>query len=173
MEEVPHCLRAGQERLFCPRAHACTEKDIAMAVPPLFLSLPINGTLLLLLAQASFHNPSAVVLLTPACGVLLSSPSGCLHTANPSPLLGTDCQSLSKCPAPTQASQAVVSRGICTDGLCGSLSALCSSIWLVHFSLGFLNSLFILADLPSVRWPPSVGTHFLFHSCLSGVVVPS
>ena len=47
--------------------------------PPL-LSLPHNGALLLLRAQAS--SSWAVVLCSPACRALLPSPSGYLHTAN-------------------------------------------------------------------------------------------
>ena len=51
------------------------------ALPP--LALPNNGALLLLQAQTASHTPSAVA---PA-----SLPSsGCFHTANPSPLPGTD-----------------------------------------------------------------------------------
>ena len=46
---------------------------------------------------------------SPAHGTLLLSPSGCPHTDNPNPLLRTELQSLSHCPAPAPASEAVVS----------------------------------------------------------------
>ena len=39
--------------------------------------------------------PQPVAHSSPACGTLLISPSGCLHTANHSPLPGTDLWSLS------------------------------------------------------------------------------
>ena len=66
-----------------------------MAVPPPPLALPKNGALLLLWDQTSSWVPLAVVHYSPTIGTLLPSPSGCLHTANPSPLPGTDLWSLS------------------------------------------------------------------------------
>ena len=43
----------------------------------------------------SHSNPQPIAHHSPACGALLLSPLSCLHTANPSPLPGTDHQSLS------------------------------------------------------------------------------
>ena len=66
-----------------------------MAVQPTHLSLLDNGALLLLWAQTSSQVPLAVMLCFLTCGTPLPSPSGCLHTANVSPLPLTDLWSLS------------------------------------------------------------------------------
>ena len=59
--------------------------------------LPVlnNGALIPLRAQISSHVPLAVAFHSLAHGALLPSPSGCLHTANPNPLPGTDLWNLS------------------------------------------------------------------------------
>ena len=132
------------------------EKFLYQSPPP--LALPNNGTLLLLQTQSAFPQMWHFVPL-PMAHCSLDS-LGCLHIANPSPLPGTESQH----PAPAQASQAVVFRGSGTDGLRRFLSALSSSVQLLHFSL-WLWCLSILVDL-LVRWIP-----FLSHSILSGVLL--
>ena len=82
--ETPRPLRA---------THA--QGKFLMAWGSLLWPLPNNGTLLLLQAQTSSWVSPAVAFRSPAGGTPLPSPSGCLHTANPSPLLGTDLWSLS------------------------------------------------------------------------------
>ena len=86
----------------CLKAGTCPDKDIPMALLPLFsLILCNNGTLLLLQAQASSCASLAVALHSPACGAPFLSPSSYLYTANPSPLPGTDLQTLSLSAQPT------------------------------------------------------------------------
>ena len=75
---------------FCSRACMCTEKDVPMTVCPSSSRPPNNGTLLFFQAQASSHTPSLWCSAPQPmvhCSPLLS---GCLHPANPSPLLGSD-----------------------------------------------------------------------------------
>ena len=74
------------------------------------LTLPNNGTLLLLQARPISRVPLATAFCSPAHGTLLASPSGCLHTANPSPPPKTDFQNLSLGTQPQGPSQAVVSN---------------------------------------------------------------
>ena len=140
------------------------------SIPPP-LTLPSNGALILLRAQTSSWVSWAVTLLYPALGTPSLAPSGCLHTANPRPLPGTDFQSLSlSIQALPKHNQAVVSGG--TDGFC-ALSLLCPP---QSSSCCFLCSFEITPSRlisPSVRWLPMVRVPFHFHSCLSGVLVPS
>ena len=85
--------------------HACSKARSFLwrsAPPPLFL--PSSGALLLLcvpvqnfsqvLSAVVFHS-QAYGIPFPAHGTLHLIPLGCLHTANPSPLPGTDLWSLS------------------------------------------------------------------------------
>ena len=74
---------------------ACLQRKLFLwqAIPP--LSLPNSGSLLLLGPRCTCHIPSAAEVCSPSFGALLPSPSGCLHTVSPSPLPGTDLQSLS------------------------------------------------------------------------------
>ena len=99
------------------------------------------------------------------------SPSGCLHTANPSSLeltsgpwvsVPSPCLTLSGC-------------GVCgggSDDLCGSHSALPSSVQLLRFlsNFEFPTSQPIS---PLVKWLPRVWIPFLFNSSLSGMLVLS
>ena len=62
---------------------------------PFSSPLPINGALPLLWAQTSSRVPSGVASHSPARGTAHLSPSGCRHTATPSPLPGTHLRSLS------------------------------------------------------------------------------
>ena len=79
-----------------PTAQVPVQRKILLGGPsPPPLAPPPNGTLALLWAEASSCAPLAMVLCSPAHGTLLRSPSGCLHTANPSPFPGTDLWSLS------------------------------------------------------------------------------
>ena len=150
-----------------------------MAVQPTSsCPFPIMGALILLQAQASSQVPLTVVFCFSAHGTLLPSPSGCLYTASPSPLLRTDLWSLSLSVQPCPSSQ-VVSGGSGTKGLCGSLSGLkraqqlcplqsscCAFLHDFEVPLSWLIS-------PSVRWLLSVWVPFLFPGSLSGVLVPS
>ena len=65
-----------------------------MVVCPSFSRPPNNGTLLLLWAQTSSEVSSAMAFCSLAHGAMLPRPSGCLHTANPSPLLGIELRSV-------------------------------------------------------------------------------
>ena len=56
--------------------------------------LPNNGALSLLWVWNFSWVPSAVSFHSPALIILLPSPLGCLHVANPRLLTGTDLQSL-------------------------------------------------------------------------------
>lgn len=57
--------------------------------------LPNNGAFSLLQVQTFSWVPSGTASHSPALSILLPSPLGCLHTANPSPLPVTDLWSLS------------------------------------------------------------------------------
>ena len=85
------------------------------------------------------HVPCFLGCATPFPSPLCITPipSGYLHTANPKPLPGTDLQILNLSTSPTQMSQAVLSGDSGTNGLQGFLSALPSSVQLLHFSLRF------------------------------------
>ena len=83
----------------------------------------------------------------PAYGTLLLSPSGCLHTASPCPLLGTDLWSLSLSAQPLLSLSGFGVQGSDADYLCSSRSALPSSVQLLCFSQ-HLCSPSISADLP-------------------------
>ena len=68
-----------------PSESLCAQAGSYGDLPPPPLALPNNGTLLLLWAK-TFQVPLTVVFSSPAHGTPLPSPSGCMHTANPSPL---------------------------------------------------------------------------------------
>ena len=127
---------ASQEVPCHPRTSACAEKDVPMTV----LTLLNNGFSLFLWAQASSHTLSPVTFGSPAHRALLPiAPSGCVHTANPSPLPGTDFQSLSLSAQPSPECLRYGVPGSGTDGLCSSLSALSSSVQLLCFFLEALR----------------------------------
>ena len=116
------------------------------ALPP--LALPNSGALLFLWAQASSHAPSAVVFCSLAHGAPLPSPSGCLYTAKPSLLPRTDLWSLSlRAHPPPDVSGYGIWGQWCDRFVWLSLSALPSSVRLLHFSLRLLGPS-VLADLP-------------------------
>ena len=77
---------------------------------------------------------SAHGILLPTHGTLLLSPLGCLHTANPSPLPGTDLQSLSLSAQPPPECFRLWCLGNIADDPCHSHSAFPSSFQLLHFS---------------------------------------
>ena len=77
------------------------QKEFSMVVACPFSPLPNNGALSLLWVWTFSQVPSTVAFHSPALSVQLplaaahcSLDSGCLHTASPSPLPGTDVQSL-------------------------------------------------------------------------------
>ena len=69
------------------------------------------------------------------------SPLGCFHTANPSPLPGTDLLS-----SPLSACLWLWCPGCGTDGLWSSLCFVLLG-WVLHFPPRLRGSLFVLADL--------------------------
>lgn len=74
-----------------PYTHA--RRFLWRSAPPPF-TLPSNGALFLLWAQIFPWIPLSVVFHSPAHGTLLFSPSGCLHTVDPSPFPRADLWSL-------------------------------------------------------------------------------
>ena len=112
------------------RAYICTEKDILMAVMPLFLSPP---------QQFCLASPVGPDLLpySLSCGTLLPSPSGCLHIANPGPLhaTGIGLWSLSLSTKPLPKHLRPWCPGAVANDFCRFFSALPSSVWLLHFCL--------------------------------------
>ena len=88
----PHSLQKRHLATWSP--HMFRERYSYGSTTPPPLTLPNNGILLFLQAQAPTQIPSAVVFCSPASGTLLPSPPGCFHTANPSPLPRTDLRSL-------------------------------------------------------------------------------
>ena len=104
------------------------------------LALPNNGTLLLLQAQTSSHASSAVAHHS-------LTPSGCLHTANPSPFPVTNLHSEFLVPSPCPSVSGCGVLGGDTDTLCSSLSALPRFSQPLYFSLKLWGFPSILADL--------------------------
>ena len=95
MQEAPCCPRAHARGALPPKSLCVCRERYSYDSPALPLTLPNNGALLLLQAQASSLAPFAVVLYSPVCGTLLPSFSGFLHTPNPIPFPGSDLHSLS------------------------------------------------------------------------------
>ena len=116
-----------------------------------------------------WRSPSQLMAYhSPAHGTLLLSPLGYLPTASPSPLPGTDLQSLTLSTQPP----AVVS-GAVVQMICAALTLLCCSqfsccAFLSDFEVPPTQLIFL-----SVRWLPRVWVLFLVHSSLSGMLVPS
>ena len=125
------CAKGSQSPVACtigaltPKSpQVCRERYSYCPTPPP-LTLPNNGSLLLLKSQASCCTPSAVALSSPACGALLPSPSGCPHTTNPIPLPGTDLQSLSLSSQPPPTHLGLWCSGAVVPFVCVALSLLC------------------------------------------------
>ena len=93
---------------------------------PTPLSLPDNGTLLLLRAQAFFWVPLDVVLCFPTHDEPIPSPSGCLHTVKSSPLPRTDLWSLSLSTQPLPEHLRLWCFGIIVLMICAA--SLCSAL---------------------------------------------
>ena len=98
----------------------------------------------------------------PSLGTLLPSPSGCLHTASPSPPPGTDLQRLVLAPSPCLS---ILGCGVwaVVQMICAALTPRSSHC---AFAGGFEFPLFLLIPL-SIRWLPRVWAPFLFLSSLS------
>ena len=104
-------------------ACACSGAGIFLwqsALPP--FALPNSGTLPLLHVQTfslvllpCHSHPQLVVYCSPTHGTVILSPLGCLHTANPIPLPGTDLQSLSL---------STVMSGLVVQMICSALTLL-------------------------------------------------
>ena len=164
MQDAPFCLRAP---------HMCRERYSYGSPTPPCLPLPNNGALPLLWAWGSFLT--AVILCSPACGAPLPRPSGCLHTANTSPVPRTDLWSLGlSAQSPPKYLRLWFlgwwyrrSVRLSLSLLCPPQSSCCAFLW--GFDVPSLSWLISL----SVRWPPRVQIPFLFHSFLSGVLVLS
>ena len=102
--------------------------------PP--LALPKNGTLLLLQAQISFSWVSLLWISTPQTLVHHSlAPSGYLFTTSTSPLPGTDLWSLSLSAQLPPKHLRLWCLGVMVLMVFAALSALPSSVQLLHFSL--------------------------------------
>ena len=126
----------------------CRERySYGTPIPPL-LTLPNNGGWLLLLAQASSHALSAMALCFSAHDALFHSPSGCLHTASSSPLPGTELRNLNLVPSSHPSNSGCSVLGSATNGLCGTLSALPSSVQLLCFYPRLCHFTSNPADLP-------------------------
>ena len=115
-------------------------------------------------------TPQPIAHCSSTLGTLLLSLSGCPHRAKPSPLPRTHTES--QCPAPTRASQAMVSMEV-VQMICPSLtllyppqSSFCT--FLSNFEVPPSQLISLL-----VRWLPRMWVPFLFHSSLPGVLVLS
>ena len=164
------CSRGTLPPIDLPSESSCVCRDLLWSTPPL---LPSPTMCLLPQAQNSSQVPFSVVIHTPALGALCPSTSGCLHRVNLSPLWGTDLQSLTHSAQPPSKHL----RLWCPSRwywwsvlffLCFSLLSLAAGAFLWSFEVppSWLISL-------SVRWVPKVQVPLLFHSSLSGVLVPS
>ena len=121
------------------------------------------------MAPTSSWVPLAVVFHSPAHSTLLPCSSGCLHTASPSSLPGTDFQSLSLSTQPTPEHLRLCALGV-IQMTCLALTLLCP-----HQSsfCTFLGNFAVPLSCLWVRWLPGSWTPFLFRSSFSGVLVPS
>ena len=151
-----------------------------MAVHPASSHPPNSGSLFLLWARPPprfpwlWHSaPQLMAFGDPTCGALLPSPSVCLHTANPSLLIGTSIQSLSLSTQPPPKHLRLWCLGAVAQMVCVALTLICPPqssccAFLHNFEvpLSWLIS-------PSVRWLPRVWVPLLFNRFLSGVLVPS
>ena len=142
-----------------------------MVVYPSFFHFPQQWHLSSPVAQASSWVPLAVVVNSPACCAPLPSPSGCLHTAKFSPYPRTDLKSLSLSTQLLPELLMLWCLGAVVLMVCVALFVLPSSACCCTFLQGFEVPLSQLIT-PSVRWLPRVGVSFLFHSSLSGLLVP-
>ena len=174
---MPHHQYHAPEAPHPLRVHACTRKDIPMAVhlssshpsQQWCLASPMGPDLLLGSLSLGVLLPSLWHL---ALQLWLPSPSACRHTVNPSPLPGDDLwyPSLSTQPPPKHLRLWYL--GVVVQMVSVALTLLCPSQSSCCAFLVTLRTL-CLADLPLVRWLPRVLVSFLFNSSLSGVQVPS
>ena len=153
MQEVP---RPHSPHRRCPIAHRLHKWHLATHPPIAYArSTLLSETPHVQRERNSYGSPPRLLLLSPTispcfscgpglflgsliCGTLFPSPSPLRLSPHNQSLSSPQNLSLEpecELPAPAQASQAVVSRGSGTDGLCGSLSALPSSVQLLCFSL--------------------------------------
>ena len=154
MQEVPNPLRV------C----AYTGKDSLWRSTPPPVALPNNGALLLLWAQTSSWIPLSVALYAPVNGALLHSPSGCLQTANPSPLPGTNFWSLSLNVQPLTEHLRLWCLGMVVQMVCVALTLLFPSQPSGYAFLGDFEVPLSQLISPSVRWLPRMWVPFLFHT---------
>ena len=118
-------------------------------------------------------TPQPVSHCSPAPDTLLLSLSGCSHTANPNPLPGTDLWSPSFGiqPLPEYLRLCSIRKWYrWSVQLSLYFAFLCPSA--VLFSIGFEVPASWLIS-PTFRWLPRMCVPFLFHSSLSGMLIPS
>ena len=100
-----------------------------------------------------------MVLHSPACAVLPPSPSGSLHTANPSPFPGTDLHSLSLSTQPLPECLRLWCPRAMVTMVCVALFGFPSPVLQLHFSLRLWGSPLQDCGLLGCRFLP-------FHSSL-------
>ena len=144
-----------------PSGRLCMHRIDSYGSQPLLLTLHNSVSLLLLPAQTSSQVSSAVVFYSPPCGTQLPVPSGCIHTANSSPLPRTELWSLS---LNTRTCPGVSGCGVCggvRDDLCSTYSVCPPQSSCCDFRGKFEVPPFQLIS-PLVRWLPRVWVPFLF-----------
>ena len=153
-----------------PERPQCAEKDIPMSVYPSSSCLPQQWPL------TSSVGPG-LLSWSLDCGTLLprpwhTIPSGCLHTANPSPLPRTDLQNLSLSAQPQPEHLPLWCLGAGVQMMCAVLTMLCPP---QSSCCAFLCNLEVPWTwlIPLIRCLPRVWVPFLFHSSCSGMIVQS
>ena len=105
-------------------SHLCRER-YSYGSPPLSSCPPQQWHLGYPLGPDLSWVPSTLAFGSPACGIPLPSPSGCLHTANPSALPGTNLWSLSLSAQPRPEHLRQWSPGVVVQVICVALTLFC------------------------------------------------
>ena len=152
----------------------CSGKDIPMVVCPSFSRPPNNGSLLLLWAQTSSEVSSAMAFCSLAHGAMLPRPSGCLHTANPSPLLGIELRSVNLSAQPLLKHLSLWCLVAVVQIVCVAHILLCPRSSCCAF-LGNFEVPPSWQISPSIRWLPGVDSFLLSRLPLrsaSSILIP-